>query len=191
MFARRPAVAARAEASTACAAAGSGRCAPPVAASFALAAVIGLAAALSGCGFQLRAWELSGAFAVTSAAPGPLGRELERALQRSGAAIVDAAAAAAVVVRLFDEAESRRGVSLTPGGQVAEYEIVLQVAFAAEDAQGKPILAKRSLRAARVYRLDESNLIGSRAEETLILRELRADLVQRIVRSLGVAADAD
>lgn len=146
-------------------------------------------AVLPGCGFHLRVWELSGDFAVASDAPGPLERALERALRESGAAIVDAEAAA-VVVYLSDERETRRGVSLTPGGQVAEYEIALQVVVAAQDAAGKAVIARRTVRAERVYRLDANNLVGSRAEETLILRELQADLVQRIVRSLGAATGA-
>ena len=122
-------------------------------------------------------------------APGPLSRALEQALRESGAAIVEADAAA-VIVSLSDERETRRGVSLTPGGQVAEFEIALQVVVAAQDAKGKAVVARRTVRAERVYRLDVNNLVGSRAEETLILRELRADVAQRIVRSLGAAAGA-
>ena len=51
------------------------------------------------------------------------------------------------------------------------------------------LVPTRTMRAERTYRLDIDNLIGSREEETLIVRELRADLVQRVVRSLGRVAE--
>ena len=65
----------------------------------------------------------------------------------------------------------------------------LAVSFGAQDAEGEELVPTRTLRAERTYRLDLDNLIGSREEETLIVRELRADLVQRMVRSLGRAAE--
>ena len=46
------------------------------------------------------------------------------------------------------------------------------------------------MRAERTYRLDQENIVGSREEQSLIVREMRSDLVQRIIRSLGAVSRA-
>lgn len=148
------------------------------------------AALLAGCGFHLRSWALEGTFHVEALRAPALARALEAALGDAGAALANTADAADVVVRLADEREGRRGVALTPGGRVAEYEVALTVSFVAEEAAGGQIVPRRALRAERVYRLDETNLVGSREEEGLIRRELRQDLAQRIVRQLVAATGA-
>ena len=146
---------------------------------------------LAACGFQLRTWDLAGLERVRIVggdAPA-LRRELTRALAQSGVVLADAGSDADVVVQLSGERESRRTASVSGGGRAAEYEMSLAVSFGARDAEGDELVPTRTLRADRTYRLDLDNLIGSREEETLIVRELRADLVQRILRSLGRAAE--
>lgn len=156
-------------------------------------AALAMAAGLlvAACGFQLRTWDLAGLerVQVVGAEAPLLRRELTRALTQSGVVLADARSDADVVLRLSDERESRRTASVSGGGRVAEYEMSLAVSFGARDAEGDELVPTRTLRAERTYRLDLDNLIGSREEETLIVRELRADLVQRIVRSLGRAAE--
>ncbi|MYE82206.1 MAG: hypothetical protein F4X36_10280 [Gammaproteobacteria bacterium] len=146
---------------------------------------------LAACGFQLRTWDLAGLerVQIVGADAPVLRRELTRALTQSGVVLADARGDADVVVQLSGERESRRTASVSGGARVAEYEMSLAVSFGAQDAQGEELFPTRTLRAERTYRLDLDNLIGSREEETLIVRELRADLVQRIVRSLGRAAE--
>ena len=144
-----------------------------------------------GCGFQLRTWDLAGLerVRVAGADTPVLARELERALDQVGVTVAEVGGAGVVVVRLSGERESRRTASVTGGARVAEYEMTLVVSFGVEDAGGEEIIPTRTLRAARTYRLDVDNLVGSREEERLIVRELRADLVQRMVRSLGRVAE--
>lgn len=145
----------------------------------------------SGCGFHLRTWDLDGLARVYLAADASvsLSRDLTRALEGSGVIVVRDRADAEVVVRLSGERQLRRGASVTGGARVAEYEMGLVVSFGAEDGEGEVLVPTRTMRAERTYRLDIDNLIGSREEETLIVRELRADLVQRVVRSLGRVAE--
>ena len=158
-----------------------------------LLAALAVAAAMlaGGCGFQLRTWDLAGlerVQVVGGDAP-LLRRELARALTQTGVVVTQAGRDADVIVHLSGERESRRAASVTGGARVAEYEMTLSVSFGAHDAQGQELIPSRTLRAERTYRLDVDNLIGSREEETLIVRELRGDLVQRMVRSLGRAAE--
>ena len=159
----------------------------PSIAAFAMTAGLLVAA----CGFQLRTWDLAGlerVQVVGGDAP-VLRRELTRVLMQSGVVLTEARGDADVIVQLSGERESRRTASVSGGARVAEYEMSLAVSFGAQDADGEELVPTRTLRAERTYRLDLDNLIGSREEETLIVRELRADLVQRIIRSLGRAAE--
>ena len=146
---------------------------------------------VAACGFHLRTWDLAGLerVQVVGADAQVLRRELTRALTQSGVVLTEARGDADVVVQLSDERESRRTASVGGGARAAEYEMSLAVSFGAQDAEGEELVPTRTLRAERTYRLDLDNLIGSREEETLIVRELRADLVQRMVRSLGRAAE--
>ena len=144
-----------------------------------------------GCGFQLRTWDLAGlerVRVVASDAP-VLRRELERALGQAGVMVAEPGGED-MVVRLSDERESRRTASVTGGARVAEYEMALSVSFGVQNAEGGEMIPTRTLRAERTYRLDIDNLVGSREEEALIVRELRIDLVQRMVRSIGRAAES-
>lgn len=155
----------------------------------ALAMTAGLLVAA--CGFHLRTWDLAGLerVQVIGGDAQVLRRELSRALTQSGVVLTEARGDADVIVLLSDERESRRTASVSGGARVAEYEMSLAVSFGAQDTAGGELVPTRTLRAERTYRLDLDNLIGSREEETLIVRELRADLVQRMVRSLGRAAE--
>jgi len=64
----------------------------------------------------------------------------------------------------------------------------LEVSFAARDGAGNELIARRALATQRVFRLDRDNIVGSSEEQALLLREMRTDIVERIIRSLGTVA---
>ncbi|MDE0660954.1 MAG: hypothetical protein F4029_17175 [Gammaproteobacteria bacterium] len=141
--------------------------------------------ALAGCGFQLRTWNFTTTFdtARIDAEHGvDLDIDLASALESAGVRLVDADAA--VVVRLSDQRDDWRSVSVTRGARTAEYEMALQVTFAVDDGSGAELAAARVLRSERVARLDRDNLIGSSEERRLLAAEAREDLVDRMVRTL-------
>ena len=151
----------------------------------------------AGCGFQLRTWELASAFETVriEADHGvDLDLDLGRALESAGVRLVDSEAD--VVVRLSDQRDDWRSVSVTQGARTAEYELALQVRFQVTDQEGNE-LAGRVLRSERVARLDRDNLVGSSDERRLLAAEARTDLVGRMVRTLDALsrrsepADAD
>jgi LPS-assembly lipoprotein len=146
---------------------------------------------VAGCGFHLRTWDLTGKFEsvhVSIDSSVTLNREFERALGTAGINIVMDKRLADVVVRLSAEHESRRSVSYTGQARVAQYELTLSLAFLAEDAAGNVLLPIRSIQIERTYRHDQENIVGSAEEEMLIVREMRVELVQRILRSLGTVS---
>ena len=139
----------------------------------------------AGCGFQLRTWELASTFETVriEADHGvDLDLDLGRALESAGVRLVDSEAD--VVVRLSDQRDDWRSVSVTQGARTAEYELALQVGFRVTDQEGNELAPERVLRSERVARLDRDNLVGSSDERRLLATEARTDLVGRMVRIL-------
>lgn len=148
-------------------------------------------ATLPGCGFQLRNWDLSSAFASASVVADEgvtLDEALVRALGHSGLEVVSEGSD--VVLRLSQEREERRSAAVTAAGRAAEVELALQVTFSVQDAAGKEFAPERNLRVARVQRIDVDNIVGSSEEEALLREEMRQELASRMVRSLAMVAKA-
>ena len=140
----------------------------------------------TGCGFQLRTWDLAGGYEtvrIEAESGVDLDIDLARALESAGVRVVDAEAAA--VVRLSDQRDAWRSVSVTRGARTAEYELALQVDFAVADGAGGELAPVRVLRTERVARLDPNNLIGSSEERRLLAAEARDELVGRMLRTMG------
>lgn len=156
-----------------------------------VAVVSALLATLLGCGFQLRNWDLSSAFGSASVVAGDgvtLDDALVRALAYSGLEVVPEGSD--VVLRLSQEREERRSAAVTAAGRAAEVELALEVTFSVQDAAGKELAPERSVRVARVQRIDVDNIVGSSEEEALLREEMRQELASRIVRSLALVAKA-
>ena len=140
---------------------------------------------LVGCGFQLRTWSFASAFETARIEAGhgvDLDLDLARALESAGVRLVDSEAD--VVVRLSDQRNDWRSVSVTRGVRTAEYELSVQVRFRVTDREGNELAPPRVLRSERVARLDPDNLLGSSDERRLLAAEARDDLVGRMVRTL-------
>lgn len=157
-------------------------------------AIIGLCVVLGGCGFQLRSWDLAGSIdsAYLNASPrNAFEAPLRRALAQAGIAEAASPAEATVVVNLLDERRDRRSVSVSRQARAAEYEVSVAVRYAVTDAEGRELVPDQWLERQRVYRVDPDNIIGSSEEQALLERELEADLVQQILRTLSAAAVTD
>ena len=139
----------------------------------------------TGCGFQLRTWDLTTVFETVriDAQRGvDLDRDLGRALASSGVRVVDSDAD--VVLTLSDQRDDWRAVSVTSGARTAEYELAIEVRFSVTRRDGSVLAAGRVVRSERVVRLDRDNLVGSSEERALVLAEVRGDLVGRMLRTL-------
>ena len=143
--------------------------------------------ASAGCGFQLRTWDLADAVRTVQidADHGvDLDIDLGRALESAGVLLVDTDPD--VVVRLSDQRDDWRSVSVTRGARTNEYELALQVAFAVNDGVGGELAPAKVLRSEHVARLDRDNLVGSSEERRLLAAEAREDLVHRMIRTLDI-----
>lgn len=142
---------------------------------------------VAGCGFHLRTWDLGTALRavhIDTDATVDLDRELTQAIRSANVRLTTDANDADVVVKLTRQRQSRRSASVT-AGRAAEYEMSLSIRFALESPSGEVLTAASELTSERVARLDRDNIVGSSEEQALLVREMRADLVDRIVRVLG------
>ncbi|MGA9334434.1 MAG: LPS assembly lipoprotein LptE [Rudaea sp.] len=156
---------------------------------------VALAAALSGltaCGFHMRGEVRLPAgmqrVHVQIADPfSPLGRDVEAALRRSGATIE--ASPGAGVAEIVISAVSLAPVVRSVGANafVNEFSMVYHVEIRIDAANGKTLLPQQIIEHSRDYTFDQSQAIGSNAEQDEIKKEMERDMVQAVMRKVEAA----
>ena len=152
-----------------------------------------LASLLTACGFHLREEARLPAgmqrVLIEGAEPvSPLGRDLRRALVRSGAEIVDASAAATAALRIGTNRISTDVLSVGGNARANEYTLRYHVEFDVVDAAGAAILPRQVIELTREFTFDASQALGVAAEQDLLTQELQREMVQVILRRLETRA---
>lgn len=147
--------------------------------------VIGLAALLSACGFQLRgtgdmAFGLKELDLTARDAYGPLVKDLRQTLINND---VNVHAGAPYTVALTRESSKSRTISYTGSARSAEYETSLEVAYEIRGANNL-VLLSNTVDVQNTYVHDENNLIGSEQESTQLNDELRREMVAQLAQRL-------
>ncbi|MDH5738512.1 MAG: LPS assembly lipoprotein LptE [Gammaproteobacteria bacterium] len=158
---------------------------------------------LGACGFHLRGLgsatdnQIETLYLTTADPYSQMSSQLIRQLERMGVELVASGASADVQVSLSRERFSRRAASTTSNISVAEYELRLEVDLTLSrpgKASGDPPLTTpvMTLSEESVYTFDNTSLVGSNEEESLLLNEMRRLLVEEIIRRTNsvVAQDA-
>lgn len=146
-------------------------------------------AILIGCGFQLRSeadlpagmqrvW-VTGIDAVT-----PLGRDLRKALVRSGAQVVSDRDTDSAVLNITANRLSTDVLSVGGNARASEYTLRYHVEFNVLDAQGQALVPAQVIELTRVFTFDASQALGIAAEQDLLTQELQRDMVQALMRRL-------
>ena len=151
-------------------------------------------AALAGCGFRLREEvALPDALArVRIDSPDPYGaleRDLAAAIARAGATVVDDADGVAVV-RIPVDAMATEPLSVSEAARVQEYLVRYRVELEVLDASNEVLLPLAPIELTRDYSFDETQALGAAAEEELLRKELRREMVQQVLRRLERLARA-
>lgn len=151
---------------------------------------------LSGCGFQLRSWDLGSAYESvgldtrggfkTARGGFEMESQLRLALEQTGVPVL--ASGAELVLELIDSDEELRTASVSSVARTAEFELILRVRYAVRTADGVYVAQPATTQASRRYFLDRGNLVGSNEEQSLLRRELRSELVQRVMRVLNTVS---
>jgi len=156
-----------------------------------LGTAAGVASALTGCGFVLRGsgpgLAEPGRVFIDADRDSTISRALTEALRERDFPIADNRDAADVLLRLTDERVDQRIVSVQSAGRVSELELTHSVDFVlAESIEGSapvydPIAPGNSVRVAREFTYDETQVLGKANEEATLRAELQAELVRQIV----------
>jgi len=145
---------------------------------------------LTGCGFQLRTFDLNTSVSsvhVSTNGSNFAAEPLRRGLQQAGVELVPVRDEAQIAVALLNQRRDRRSVSVTDQAQAAEYELDLAVQYSVQKPDGGILIEPRWVETTRIYRVDRVNLVGTSEEQALLEREMINDLVQQIVRALDAA----
>ncbi len=146
--------------------------------------------AVSACGFHLREEVRLPAGMQHLAIQGvdslsPLGRDLRKALIRSGAQVVDAGSdAQAALLRISSNSIRTNVLSVGGNARANEYTIRYHVEFDVVDASGTQLLPVQTIELSRDFTFDASQALGIAAEQDLLTNELQRDMVQSILRKL-------
>ena len=147
--------------------------------------VMGLAVLLSACGFQLRGTgttELVIKELDLSArnAYGETVTQLRQVLESSGVKVYSGAPHKLV---LTDEQESQRILSYAGAGRTGEYQMTMVLNYDIRGQSNLPLLSDK-LEVQKVFIHDGNNLVGSDQEANDARKEMRRELVQRMMLRL-------
>jgi LPS-assembly lipoprotein len=156
-----------------------------------LLALVALTAvtSLAGCGFQLRASQSYGfdTIAVTPERSGGVAADLARYLgdrvrpvaPGTGGTLPD------VILDILEDTREKVVVGMNASGQVREFELRLKVRFKLRSPKGEELIAASTIAQRRSISFNESAVLAKEAEETLLYRDMQADVVQQLLRRLA------
>lgn len=145
---------------------------------------------ISACGFHLRSAvqmpfdSIYIGFSPTS----PLGVELRRYIRATTNTIIESdVKQAQAVLDVLAENQNKEVLTITSQGQVREFELQYRVTFRLHDGKGKEFIAPSTIALKRTVSFNDGALLAKESEEALLYREMRADLVQQLLRRLAAA----
>jgi LPS-assembly lipoprotein len=144
------------------------------------------AALLAGCGFELRrppAMAFRSIAFVGFAPRSPLAAELKRHLRE--VRVLEAPAAAEVVLRVLTDERGRSVAASTSAAQVREFQLQLKFGFRAETAGGRELMRDVELVLVRDLSYSETAALAKEQEEAELFREMQADVVAQVMRRLA------
>lgn len=153
-------------------------------------ATVSAAAALSACGFRLRqAPKYDFAAIRFEGVSGPVAQALNAELKASGLTVLGAGAVPAgvqpVVLRVQADQRERTVVGQTATGEVREVQLRHRWRFVVLTQQGRELIDTTDLLLERDIGFRETAVLPKQAEEDMLYREMRDDLVQQMVRRLA------
>ncbi|UII70886.1 hypothetical protein LVW35_25115 [Pseudomonas sp. HN11] len=153
--------------------------------------VMGLAVLLSACGFQLRGTgtnDLAIKELDVSArnAYGDTVTQLRQVLKNSG---VHVYTGATYKLFLVDERETQRNLSYASAGRASDIELSTELSFQIQGRDHLPLMGDK-IQVQKVVSHDGNNLVGSDSEIVQVRKEMRRELVQRMILRLQLLTPA-
>lgn len=157
-----------------------------------LLAVMALTPLLGACGFRLRGAPnfVFRSIYVQSGRGAPVGTLLRRNLESASdklTVIKDPASpdTAEVICQIISELAQRVIIGSNVAGQVREIELRLIVRFSLRTPGGDELIEPVEIRQIRNVTYNETNALSKAAEEEMLNKDMRNDIVQQIIRRLG------
>ncbi|NQE48737.1 LPS-assembly lipoprotein LptE [Herbaspirillum rubrisubalbicans] len=154
--------------------------------------LVAAAVMLTACGFHLRgAVDLPFKTIYLGFGPNsPVGVELKRNLEASGAKVLSDPKVAEVNLKVLADTRDRQVLTLNTNGRVREYALFQRFTFSVTDAKGVIVIPPTAITLRRVITYDENQELAKQAEEVLLYRDMQSDLVQQILRRLSASKNA-
>jgi LPS-assembly lipoprotein len=148
-----------------------------------------IAAALTGCGFQLRgSAHLPFDTVYVPGAAGGIALDLKRNIQAgTNAKVVDDPKKAEAVLEFGKEERQKVILSLTGTGAVSEFQLRYLVSFRVRDNKGKDYVPTSTIQLTRDVTFNDSAVLAKETEEQLLYHDMQTDMVQQIMRRLAAA----
>ncbi|GAC1521469.1 MAG: hypothetical protein NVS3B11_21290 [Collimonas sp.] len=150
-------------------------------------------AMLCACGFHLRGSanlpfkSLYMTFAPTS----PLGIELKRNIVASGnTQVLPSAEGAEAIMEVLGETQEKVILTTNSSGRASEYMLYYRLTFRVTDAEKKELLPPTLITLKRDISYNSSQELSKGAEEVLLYRDMRSDMVQQVLRRLAALKTA-
>ena len=145
---------------------------------------------LSACGFHLRG-QVGMPFAtlyLKAENPNtPFITDLRKNLAANRVRLVSTAEQAEVVLYIVTEVADKQILSLGGDGRVNEFRLAYRVSLRAYDLKQQDWIPAEEMEIRRDYSFDDTKTLAKEAEEALLNRSMRSDMVQQIVRRLSRA----
>ena len=154
--------------------------------------VAAAALSLGACGFHMRgeAHLPSGMERIhvdSSDQFGPLKRNVEKALERAGARIEEKSGDGIAEVRFTAVSLAPIVRSVSANARVNEFTMLYHLELQITDASGKVLLPKQVVEQSRIFTFDQTQAIGTGAEQDEIKKEMERDMVQVVLRKVESA----
>ena len=155
--------------------------------------ILGMALLLSACGYHLRgALELPAGLksVYLVGGSGELQEQFNSAMKASSVSIASSSETAGMVVRVFNEDNQRRVLSLSSTGTANDFELEYRFDYELVDSKNKVLMPLQSVEIKREYYNDQVAVIAKGNEETVIRNEMYQQAVRSIVNRARVAMAA-
>lgn len=143
------------------------------------------------CGWQLRgsataSQGLERIYLSSTDEHGPLTTDVRQQLITQKVIITETASEAPVNLRILDENMDRRTAAVGADALTSAYELFMTVGYEVRDNGGE-LLTPRAATASitRTYNYNPNDAASSAREEALVLREMRRDLAQQLIRRVS------
>ena len=148
--------------------------------------------ALSACGFHMRGEAklpagMQRVYLQVSDPFSPLKRDLEGALTRSGATVVNKPGDGIADITISNLSLSPTVRSVGANAFVNEFTMLYHVELQITDGSGKVVVPKQVVEQSRVFTFDQTQAIGTGAEQDEIKKEMERDMTQVVMRKVESA----